>query len=68
MHANAATRHRPDVRRMLLSARIIHPFPLALNVAATAGLALIASDGLPSTSMLLRLTGAMFCVQAAIGA
>ena len=68
MHANAATRNRPDVRRMLQSARIIHPFPLALNVAATAALAVIASDGLPPTSALLRLTGAMFCVQAAIGA
>jgi len=68
MHANAATRDRLSVRRMLQSARIIHPFPLALNVAATAALALIASDGLPPTSALLRLTGAMFCVQAAIGA
>ena len=51
MHANAATRNRPDVRRMLQSARIIHPFPLALNVGATAALA-------PSIGqIMMRLTG-----------
>ncbi len=59
---------RPDVRRWLLAARIIHPFPLALNVAATAVFAVIAVDGLPSASLFVRLTAAMFCVQAAIGA
>ena len=57
-----------DLRRAIRSARIIHPFPLALNVAATAALAVIANDGLPSMSMLGRLAAAMFCVQAAIGA
>ena len=39
-----------------------------LNVAATAVLAVIATDGFPSTSVFLCLTGGMFCAQAAIGA
>ncbi len=54
--------------RVLLAARIIHPFPTLLNVAATAGLAAIAAGGLPAASELARLMAAMFCVQAAIGA
>lgn len=58
----------PDLRRAIRSARIIHPFPVALNVAATVALAVIASDGLPSAPTLARLAAAMFCVQAAIGA
>jgi 4-hydroxybenzoate polyprenyltransferase len=39
-----------------------------LNVAATAALAVVAVDGVPATADLARLTIAMFCVQAAIGA
>jgi 4-hydroxybenzoate polyprenyltransferase len=59
---------RSASRRWFLAARVIHPFPTALNVAATVGLACIAYDGLPPASTLLRLGAAMFCVQAAIGA
>ena len=47
---------------------MIHPFPVALNVAATVGLATIANDGIPAGWTLVRLAGAMFFVQAAIGA
>ena len=54
--------------RTLLAARVIHPFPVALNVAATVGLATIANDGLPAFDVLVRLAAAMFFVQAAIGA
>ena len=54
--------------RWLRAARVIHPFPVGLNVAATAALAGIAVDGVPAAADLARLTVAMFCVQAAIGA
>ncbi len=54
--------------RMLRAARVIHPFPVGLNVATTAALASIAVDGVPAAADLARLTVAMFCVQAAIGA
>ena len=59
------TAHFP---RPLRAARVIHPFPTALNVVATVALAVIAEDGLPSASVLARLAIAMFCAQAAIGA
>lgn len=59
---------RPRLARVLLAARVIHPFPTALNVAATIVLAAIANDGLPASAVLARLAAAMFCVQAAIGA
>ena len=58
----------PTALRYLRAARIIHPFPVALNVAATAALAGIAAGGVPPAFDLARLTVAMFCVQAAIGA
>ena len=58
----------PTPLRYLRAARIIHPFPVALNVAATAALAGIAAQGVPPAFDLARLTIAMFCVQAAIGA
>ncbi len=58
----------PHLGRALRAARVIHPFPVALNVVATVALAGIASDGLPAGSSLTRLAGAMFCAQAAIGA
>lgn len=48
--------------------RLIHPFPTLLNVAATAALAFVATDGSPDASVLVRMLLAMFCVQAAIGA
>ncbi|MEX2159840.1 MAG: UbiA family prenyltransferase [Dehalococcoidia bacterium] len=54
--------------RVIRAARVIHPFPVALNVAATIGLATIANEGIPAGSTLVRLAGAMFCAQAAIGA
>lgn len=54
--------------RALRAARVIHPFPVGLNVAATIVLAFIAMRGWPSASELVRLASAMFCVQAAIGA
>ncbi len=54
--------------RLLRAARVIHPFPVGLNVAATVALAGIAVDGVPAAADLARLTVAMFCVQAAIGA
>ena len=70
MAAPAALRrpfpHEP--LRTLLAARVIHPFPVALNVAATVALATIANDGLPALDVLVRLGAAMFFVQAAIGA
>ena len=53
---------------MLRAARVIHPFPVGLNVAATAAIAGIAVDGVPEAADLARLMIAMFCVQAAIGA
>lgn len=54
--------------RLLGAARVIHPFPVGLNVAATVALAGIAVDGVPAAADLARLTVAMFCIQAAIGA
>lgn len=59
---------RPSARRVLLATRVIHPFPTALNVGATLGLAVIAFDSLPPWATLARLGAAMLCVQAAIGA
>lgn len=58
----------PQIGRLLRAARVVHPFPTALNVGATLALAVIASDGIPSMWLLARLAGAMFCAQAAIGA
>ena len=53
--------------RYLRAARIIHPFPVALNVAATAALAGIAAGGVPPAFDLARLMVAMFCVQVVLG-
>jgi 4-hydroxybenzoate polyprenyltransferase len=47
--------------------RIIHPFPTALNVAATAGLVFVASGGEPGASVLARMLALMLCAQSAIG-
>ncbi len=67
-HAIPRVVSRPRFARVLLAARVIHPFPTALNVVATIVLATIANDGLPAPMVLARLAAAMFCVQAAIGA
>ena len=70
MQAGVTLRQPRSLRlgRALRAARVIHPFPTALNVAATVVLAIIANDGVPSASVLVRLAAAMFCAQAAIGA
>jgi 4-hydroxybenzoate polyprenyltransferase len=56
-----------SVWRVLVIARIIHPFPTLLNVAATAGLALVASGGNPDGGTLARMLVVMLCAQCAIG-
>jgi len=53
--------------RGFAAARIIHPFPTFLNVAATIGLAFVAADGPPPWPLTARLAAAMFCAQACIG-
>ncbi len=53
--------------RLLRAARIIHPFPTLLNVAATAGLAFVAVRGVPDASIMVRMLGVMLCAQCAIG-
>lgn len=53
--------------RRLRAARIIHPFPTFLNVAAVAGLAIVATRGVPDASVLLRMLGVMLGAQSAIG-
>lgn len=65
-----AVRQLPSLQtgRVIRAARVIHPFPVALNVAATLALAVIATGGLPSSAVLARLAAGMFCAQAAIGA
>lgn len=70
MQAGATLRQPWSLRlgRAVRAARVIHPFPVALNVVATVVLATIANDGAPSTPVLARLAAAMFCAQAAIGA
>ena len=70
MQAGATLRQPWPLRlgRAVRAARVIHPFPTALNVAATIVLAIIANDGPPPASALIRLAAAMFCAQAAIGA
>lgn len=47
--------------------RIIHPFPTMLNVAATAALAVVASNGMPPGPLLARMLVVMFLAQAAVG-
>lgn len=53
--------------RVLAAARIVHPFPTFLNVAATAGLAIVASSGSPDGGVLARMLLVMLCAQCAIG-
>jgi len=54
-------------RRWLRGARIIHPFPTLLNVAATFGLATVAARGMPPTSVAGRMLLVMLLAQSAIG-
>jgi len=56
--------HLPSVVR---AARIVHPFPTLLNVAATAELAFVAARGMPDISVLARMLAVMLCAQCAIG-
>lgn len=69
---------RPDIARpaslppgrlhtFLRATRIIHPFPTLVNVAATAGLAVVAARGAPDAPILLRMLAVMLCAQSAIG-
>jgi 4-hydroxybenzoate polyprenyltransferase len=53
--------------RALRTARIIHPFPTLLNVAATAALACVAARGVPPGGMFARMLVVMLSAQSAIG-
>ena len=58
----------PDrTRAFFRAARIIHPFPTLVNVAAVAGLAFVAARGAPDAPVLLRMLAVMLCAQSAIG-
>ena len=57
----------PESWRHLSAARIIHPFPTLLNVAAVAGLASVATHGVPAAWVLFRMLAVMLCAQCAIG-
>lgn len=63
----APGRRPPRLARFLRAARIIHPFPTLLNVAATAALAFVASWGTPPEGPLARLLLVMLLVQSTIG-
>lgn len=53
--------------RLLRAARIVHPFPTLLNVAATAALACIAAGGVPQSRRLATLLLVMLAAQSCIG-
>jgi 4-hydroxybenzoate polyprenyltransferase len=55
------------VRWLARAARIVHPFPTALNVVAVAGLALVATGGTPEAGLLARMLATMLLIQCAIG-
>jgi len=57
----------PRLPAAVRAARIVHPFPTLLNVAATAGLAFVASDGTPDAGLLVRMLALMLFAQCAIG-
>jgi 4-hydroxybenzoate polyprenyltransferase len=61
------SRTPPSSMRFLRAARIIHPFPTLLNVAATAALAFVAAGGRPDAGVVARMLALMFCAQSAIG-
>lgn len=59
---------RPSrVPSLVRAARVVHPFPTLLNVAATAGLAFVAVRGAPDAATLARMLVVMLCAQCAIG-
>ncbi len=58
---------RARAGRAFRAARVIHPFPTLLNVAATLGLALVAGRGVPDLALLSRMLLLMLCAQSAIG-
>jgi 4-hydroxybenzoate polyprenyltransferase len=60
-------RQRPGATASLRAARIVHPFPTLLNVAATVGLAVVAVRGIPDLTRLASMVAVMFCAQCAIG-
>jgi len=53
--------------RLLRAARITHPFPTLLNVAATAALAFVAAHGAPDARLLATMLLVMLFAQSAIG-
>lgn len=55
------------VTTLVRAARIVHPFPTLLNVAATAGLSAVAVGGTPDAPTLARMLVVMLCAQCAIG-
>lgn len=72
MHRTATLPDTPKappagLARALLAARVVHPFPTLLNVAATAALAAVAWRGDPPPALLARLLGVMLLAQCAIG-
>lgn len=65
LESDALAAHR--LERWIRIARIVHPFPTLLNVAATAGLAFVAADGAPDGPTLALMLIAMLLAQCAIG-
>ncbi|MEK7693162.1 MAG: UbiA family prenyltransferase [Chloroflexota bacterium] len=65
--ARSASMPPGRTRTFLRAARVIHPFPTLVNVAATAGLAFVAVRGAPDAPLLLRMLAVMLCAQCAIG-
>jgi len=53
--------------RWLRAARIVHPFPTLLNVAATAALSCVAVRGVPDAWLLVRMLLVMLLAQSTIG-
>lgn len=68
MDAARLTQSAGRGRRWLLRVRLIHPFPTALNVAATIALAFIAGKGELPLGTVLRMALVMLLIQSAIGA
>jgi 4-hydroxybenzoate polyprenyltransferase len=59
---------RPSkIAALVRAARVVHPFPTLLNVAATAGLSCVAVRGAPDVPTLARMLLVMLCAQCAIG-
>jgi 4-hydroxybenzoate polyprenyltransferase len=58
---------RTRLPRAVRAARVVHPFPTLLNVAATAALSFAAADGAPAMGVLARMLAVMLSAQCAIG-